>query len=374
MLPSARARAGRAALRARRTPSATGSSTTSFGALRRTLDVVMPASRETASPRCSALFEPDLALCARLPVEDPCRRTGRAAARHRERASVAAPSLPRAEPGVVGDPERRDRDRLHVPLHGRRARYGRNPRAGDDPARRRALVGRARAQAGRRRSARSSRRVLERVEQGDPGRSAATRARRLLPFFEPEYAWIDWARPRAEIARQVRAWRFHSPAHGRPWRAARARRRDGPRAAGQPRASRRPRRWSAQTAHSGSWRRRQHEAGHRDHVVRAGRALGRLAPAGRARPARLRGRDRARRRPRRASSRRRGGHRADARHARRDRLLGRCGRRSRALRRRRAPRDRHAAGAPRRAASSRCCRRRSSATCRRSRSAAASSC
>ena len=49
--------------------------------------------------------------------------------------------------------------------------------------------------------------------------SVATRANRrrrtdgsYFTFFEPEYAWIDWSGPAAEIERQVRAWRFHSAA------------------------------------------------------------------------------------------------------------------------------------------------------------------
>ena len=55
--------------------------------------------------------------------------------------------------------------------------------------------------------------VLERVERGDPGDPQDRRARRrTYSFFEPEYAWIDWTQPAVEIERQVRAWRFHSPA------------------------------------------------------------------------------------------------------------------------------------------------------------------
>lgn len=52
--------------------------------------------------------------------------------------------------------------------------------------------------------------VLERVERGDPGDPQA--GGRYFSFFEPEYAWIDWTRPTAEIERQVRAWRFASRA------------------------------------------------------------------------------------------------------------------------------------------------------------------
>jgi methionyl-tRNA formyltransferase len=58
--------------------------------------------------------------------------------------------------------------------------------------------------------------VMERVERGDPGDPQAEEDATYFSFFEPEYAWIDWSKPAAEIARQVRAWRFHSPAspHG----------------------------------------------------------------------------------------------------------------------------------------------------------------
>ena len=53
--------------------------------------------------------------------------------------------------------------------------------------------------------------MLSRVEAGDPGDSQDENEASYFSFFEPEYAWIDWSKPAAEIARQVRAWRFHSP-------------------------------------------------------------------------------------------------------------------------------------------------------------------
>lgn len=59
--------------------------------------------------------------------------------------------------------------------------------------------------------------VLERIERGDPGDpQSEEEGASYYSFFEPDYAWIDWASPAAEIARQVRAWRFHSAAtpHG----------------------------------------------------------------------------------------------------------------------------------------------------------------
>jgi methionyl-tRNA formyltransferase len=58
--------------------------------------------------------------------------------------------------------------------------------------------------------------VMDRVERGDPGDPQAEEDATYFSFFEPAYAWIDWSKPAAEIARQVRAWRFHSRAapHG----------------------------------------------------------------------------------------------------------------------------------------------------------------
>jgi methionyl-tRNA formyltransferase len=58
--------------------------------------------------------------------------------------------------------------------------------------------------------------VLDRIERGDPGDPQAEADASYFSFFEPEFASIDWSKPAVEIARQVRAWRFHSPAapHG----------------------------------------------------------------------------------------------------------------------------------------------------------------
>ena len=117
-------------------------------------------------------------------------------------------------------------------------------------------------------------RVLERVEQGDPGDPQPEAEATYYSFFEPEYVWIDTSATREEIARQVRAWRFHSPVDGD--RAARCSSATGRRSACSGSAVSRPtaRRWSARTAHCGSWKRRPHEARDRDHDVRAGRAAG----------------------------------------------------------------------------------------------------
>ena len=56
-------------------------------------------------------------------------------------------------------------------------------------------------------------RVLQRVESGDPG-DPQPEGGEYRSFFEPEYAWIDRRSTREEVARQVRAWRFHSQVAG----------------------------------------------------------------------------------------------------------------------------------------------------------------
>ena len=139
----------------------------------------MPATRGRIAPLLRH-YEPDLALCVGFPWKIPPDALAAPAARHRQRAPVAAPALSRPEPGLVGDPQRRERDRLHVPLHGRRARHGEHPRPGADPARGRALVGGARAEARRRWSARLLPGVLERVGARRPRRSAGRERGELL--------------------------------------------------------------------------------------------------------------------------------------------------------------------------------------------------
>jgi methionyl-tRNA formyltransferase len=56
-------------------------------------------------------------------------------------------------------------------------------------------------------------RALSRVEQGDPGDPQDGEGS-YFSFFGPDYVWIDWGRPREEIYRQVKAWRFASAAPG----------------------------------------------------------------------------------------------------------------------------------------------------------------
>ena len=118
---------------------------------------------------------------------------------------------------------------------------GQHPRAGDRSRSATSTRGTSSRRSSRPRSASCFPAVLERVERGDPGDPQDESEASYFSFFEPEYAWIDWSRPADEIERQVRAWRFHSPAAGDSRRARRARRRDRPRPPREPRAGRRAR-------------------------------------------------------------------------------------------------------------------------------------
>jgi methionyl-tRNA formyltransferase len=53
-------------------------------------------------------------------------------------------------------------------------------------------------------------RALERLEAGDPGDAQDDSLASSAPFFGSDYVRIDWDEPRAEIYRQVKAWRFAS--------------------------------------------------------------------------------------------------------------------------------------------------------------------
>jgi methionyl-tRNA formyltransferase len=48
--------------------------------------------------------------------------------------------------------------------------------------------------------------ALARIETGDPGDPQPADGASYAGFFEPEYAELDWAKPTAEIQRQVLAW------------------------------------------------------------------------------------------------------------------------------------------------------------------------
>ena len=177
------------------------------------LDVVMPASRDRIAPLLRP-FEPDLALCIGFPWKIP--PDALAVPRHGivNGHPVAAPALPRPEPRVVGDPKRRARDRLHLPLHGRGARHGEHPRPGADRARRRALLGGAHAEArdgGRATSCPASSSVSRVATRG----IRRTRARRATSVrSSPSTRGSTGRSPWTRSTRQVRAWRLPHSAAG----------------------------------------------------------------------------------------------------------------------------------------------------------------
>jgi len=57
-------------------------------------------------------------------------------------------------------------------------------------------------------------RALARLENGDPGDEQDDSLASYAGFFGPDFVWIDWDRPAAQIYRQVKAWRFASVAPG----------------------------------------------------------------------------------------------------------------------------------------------------------------
>ncbi len=56
--------------------------------------------------------------------------------------------------------------------------------------------------------------ALARVEVGDPGDPQERGAGDYFPFFGDDYVWIDPSSSRAEVYRQVKAWRFASATDG----------------------------------------------------------------------------------------------------------------------------------------------------------------
>jgi methionyl-tRNA formyltransferase len=172
------------------------------------LDIVMPAARDRIAPLLG-LFEPDVALCIGFPWKIP----PDALAVPRHGIVNGHPSLlPRYRgPSPVSWAIRNgDREfgftfhymdaeldtgnilgQVHVPLDDEHSWQELTPKLAE-------TVG-AMLPA-----------VLARVESGDPGDPQDETHASYLGKFEPEYVRIDWARPAAEIERQVRAWRFHA--------------------------------------------------------------------------------------------------------------------------------------------------------------------
>ena len=134
------------------------------------LDVVIPASRDRIAP---LLRRSSRTLPSAWASRGRSRQTLSAF-----RSTGSSTGIPRSCPatagrtGGLGDPQRRAGDRVHLPLHGRRARHRQRARAGPNTTGRRAELGGPRAQVrpGDRRDLPVGAR---RVEQRRPGRSAA---------------------------------------------------------------------------------------------------------------------------------------------------------------------------------------------------------
>jgi methionyl-tRNA formyltransferase len=178
------------------------------------LDVVIPASRDRIAPLLRSL-EPDLALCTGFPWKIPAEALG--VPTHGV-VNGHPSSLPRYRgPSPVAWAIRNGESEIGFTLHYMDAeldtgnvlgqvRIPLNDEQGweDLESKFGPAIGELFPH------------VLERIERGDPGDPQAEHDATYFSFFEPEYAWIDWSRCASEITRQVRAWRFHSPAapHG----------------------------------------------------------------------------------------------------------------------------------------------------------------
>jgi methionyl-tRNA formyltransferase len=178
------------------------------------LDVVIPASRDRIAPLLRT-FEPDLALCTGFPWKVPADAlavpthgivNGHPSLLPRYRgANPVAWAIRNGESEIGFTLHYMDEDldtgnvlaQVRIPLDDEQGWEDLEPKFAP------VLGGLLPA-------------VLERVERGDPGEPQPEDGATYYSFFEPDYARIDWARPATEIARQVRAWRFHSAAtpHG----------------------------------------------------------------------------------------------------------------------------------------------------------------
>lgn len=174
------------------------------------LDVVIPAHRSAIAPLLRT-YEPDLLLCAGFPWKIPSD-------------ALAVPRLGamNGHPGLLPEYRgpipvawaiRKGERRIGFTFHrmdaeldtGAILSHGRVPLADEHSWQE--LTPKLMALAGELLPA-----ALARVEAGDPGEPQGEGS--SLPFFEPEYAQIDWEQPAHEIYHQVRAWRFASVAAG----------------------------------------------------------------------------------------------------------------------------------------------------------------
>jgi methionyl-tRNA formyltransferase len=172
------------------------------------VDVVVPASRERIAPLLRAL-EPDVLLCAAFPWKIPAD----ALAVPRLGAVNGHPSLlPRHRgPMPMAWAARNGETEIGFTFHRMDAEFDTGP-----------ILAQARfaledehswPELSPKMETASSEllpEVFERLERGDPGDPQDEREASYAPFFDDDYAEIDWSRPAVEVARQVRAWRFAS--------------------------------------------------------------------------------------------------------------------------------------------------------------------
>ena len=172
------------------------------------IDIVMPAARDRIAPLLR-LFDPDVALCIGFPWKIP----PDALAVPRHGIVNGHPSLlPRYRgPSPVSWAVRNGEEAIGFTLHYMDAALDTGNILGqariplDDEHSWEELTPKLAETVGRMLPG-----VLERVAAGDPGDPQDESQASYLGTFEPEYARIDLTRSCEDVARQVRAWRFHS--------------------------------------------------------------------------------------------------------------------------------------------------------------------
>jgi methionyl-tRNA formyltransferase len=173
------------------------------------LDVVMPASRDRVAPLLRT-FDPDLALCTGFPWKIPA-----------DALEVPRHGIVNGHPSLL--PRYRGPSPMSWAIRNGETEAGFTFHYMDAELDTGNVLGQARITLGDehgwdelepklvRAIGEVFPTVLERVESSDPGDPQDEAGASYFSFFEPEYVWIDWSKPAGEIARQVRAWRFHSP-------------------------------------------------------------------------------------------------------------------------------------------------------------------
>jgi methionyl-tRNA formyltransferase len=172
------------------------------------IDIVMPAARDRIAPLLR-LFEPDVALCIGFPWKIP----PDALAVPRHGIVNGHPSLlPRYRgPSPVSWAVRNGEEKIGFTLHYMDAELDTGNILGqvriplEDEHSWEELTPKFAETVGQMLPA-----VLERVAAGDSGDPQDESQASYVGAFEPEYARIDLMRSCEDVARQVRAWRFHA--------------------------------------------------------------------------------------------------------------------------------------------------------------------